>query len=338
MDYHIITFFNNKGGVGKTTTVYHIAWMLAEMGQNVLAVDLDPQSNLSSMFLSQERMEEVVLSEGGNFTVLDAIEPVSEGEPYRPVHLEKIEGNISLVIGNLSLSAFEDKLSDAWNKCLAGDVFGFKVTSVFKTVFDDAVQRSGAKWVLVDVGPNLGAINRAVLVSSEFVALPVASDMFSLQGIKNLGATLGKWRRDWEKRLREYPRPKEISSLPAGPMQPIGYILMQYTAKSSRPVKSYLRWADRIPAIYAQHVLGADNAPANIEQDTNCLALLKHYHSLAPMSMEAHKPIFLLKPADGAIGAHVEAVHRSYLDFEQLTERIIAACGAPVETTSIDNE
>lgn len=59
-----------------------------------------------------------------------------------------------------------------------------------------------------------------------------------------------------------------------------------------------------------------------IENDANCLALLKHYHSLAPMSMEAHKPIFLLKPADGAIGAHLQAVQRSYQDFKNLILRI----------------
>jgi len=50
-----IAFFNNKGGVGKTTLVYHIAWMMSELGHNVLAADLDPQANLSSMFLSEEK-------------------------------------------------------------------------------------------------------------------------------------------------------------------------------------------------------------------------------------------------------------------------------------------
>ncbi len=49
--------------------------------------------------------------------------------------------------------------------------------------------------------------------------------------------------------------------------------------------------------------------------------------NLAPMSMEARKPIFQLKPADGAIGAHVQAVQRSYLDFEGLAKRILEATG-----------
>lgn len=320
-----LVFFNNKGGVGKTTTVYHLAWMLAEKGHGVLAVDLDPQSNLSSMFLTQERMEEVVLEESKQLTVLDAIVPVSEGEGYKSVHIEKINEHISLLIGNLALSAFEDKLSDAWNKCLAGDVFGFKVSSVFKTLIDDASARCGADWVLVDVGPNLGAINRAVLLATDFVSMPVAADLFSLQGIKNLGTTLREWRGQWQKRVQEYPRPDK-SGLPAGRMQPIGYLLMQYTARESRPVRSYIRWAEKIPAVYREYVLdrAADPVPASIEADANCLALLKHYHSLAPMSMEARKPIFLLKPSDGAIGAHLQAVQNSYVDFEQLAKKIIS--------------
>lgn len=320
----VIAFFNNKGGVGKTTTVYHIAWMLSELGHKVLAIDLDPQSNLSSMFLTQERMEDVVLGESNRLTILDAIIPISEGEPYHPVHIEKIGLNISLLIGNLSLSAFEDKLSDAWSKCLAGDPFAFKVTSVFKTLFEDAGQRCDAEYILVDVGPNLGAMNRSILISTNFVVLPVASDLFSLQGIKNLGKTLIDWNAQWQKRKNEYSKP-DHSTIPSGRMHPIGYLLMQYTSRESRPVKSYIRWADRIPLVYQEFVLGnsSGNLIAKADEDPNCLALLKHYHSLAPMSMEAHKPIFLLKPADGAIGSHNQAVQKCYSDFKALTEKII---------------
>lgn len=320
-----IVFFNNKGGVGKTTMVYHLAWMLSEMGKRVLAVDLDPQSNLSSMFLSQERMEQVVLEEDNQLTILDAIVPVSEGEGYQPVHLESINTNISLLIGNLALSAFEDRLSDAWTKCLNGDVYAFKVSSVFKTLIDDAAARSNADWVLIDVGPNLGAINRAVLIATDFVVMPVAADLFSLQGIKNLGRTLQDWRKQWEERVQKYPK-LDKTAIPSGKSKPIGYLLMQYTARESRPVRSYIRWAEKIPAVYQEFVLGHPEkvAPVSVQQDENCLAFLKHYHSLAPMSMEARKPIFLLKPADGAIGAHLQAVQRSYSDFESLTKKIMA--------------
>ena len=46
-----IAFFNNEGGVGKTSLVYHLAWMYADLGLSVLAADLDPQANLTTMFL-----------------------------------------------------------------------------------------------------------------------------------------------------------------------------------------------------------------------------------------------------------------------------------------------
>ncbi len=322
---HKIVFFNNKGGVGKTTMVYHMAWMFAELGYKVLAVDLDPQSNLSSMFLDIDRLAETV-EENSNLTIMDAITPIAEGEGYQGVHVEVINEKIGLLIGNLALSLYEDKFSDAWLKCLDGDVYSFKVISAFKTVMEDAATRINADVVLIDVGPNLGAINRTALLSTDTVILPVASDLFSLQGIKNLGTTLINWRRGWKKRKDTYKK-EDTSSIPNGIMIPKGYVVMQYTAKEKRPVKAYLKFANRIPKVYSTYVLQRSNSPANrVEDDKNCLGLLKHYHSLAPMSMEANKPIFLLKPSDGAIGAHVQAVKKAYQDFKLITERIIEVC------------
>lgn len=319
-----ITFFNNKGGVGKTTMVYHVAWMLSELGIKTVAIDLDPQSNLTSMFLNLERLEEIYENEQ-KITVLDSVTPVVSGDPYIPVHIEKINSNLGLIIGNLSLSTFEDKLSKAWLECLGGDIYSFKITSIFNTIINDAAKQFNAEVVLIDVGPNLGAINRAVTISSDYIITPVASDLFSLQGIKNLGITLNSWRKDWNDRLERRPSSLNLDA-PKGEAAPIGYIIMQYTAMESRPVKSYLRWANRIPAVYSEYVLKNGSNKITVSEDSNCIALLKHYHSLAPMSMEAHKPIFLLKPANGAIGAHVYAVQKSYEEFKQLTEKILQLC------------
>jgi len=320
-----ITFFNNKGGVGKTTTVYHVAWMLSELGIKVIAIDLDPQSNLTSMFLTDERLEEVYENNTAD-TVLDAITPIVNGDPAVQVHIENINDNLGVILGNLALSTFEDTLSDAWLKCLNGEIYSFRITSIFKTIIDEAAQRFGAEVILIDVGPNLGAINRAVTISSDYIIMPVASDLFSLQGIKNLGTTLDLWKRQWNQRKELRPQNLTIRT-PNNNAVPAGYIVMQYTAKESRPVKSYLKWANRIPVVFREFVLGIPNEQiTNVEVDTNCITLLKHYRSLAPMSMEAHKPIFLLKPADGAIGAHVYAVQKSYEDFKVLAQRILERC------------
>jgi len=319
-----ITFFNNKGGVGKTTLVYHIAWMLSELGIRTLAIDLDPQSNLSSMFLDVERLEEIYEKELPE-TVINSINPVVSGDPYIPVYIEKVNEDLGLIIGNISLSVLEDKLSNEWLRCLNGDVYSFKVTSIFYTIINDAAKRFNAKVVLIDVGPNLGAINRSVTISSDYIIMPVASDLFSLQGIKNIGLTLGNWKREWEDRLSR--RPKNVSiEIPENNVKAAGYIVMQYSAFESRPVKSYLKWANRIPSVYSKNVLNSDEAGISVDKDNNCIGLLKHYRSLAPMSMEVHKPMFLLKPADGAIGAHLYAVQQCYDDFEKLTKNIMDTC------------
>lgn len=320
-----IIFFNNKGGVGKTTLVYHVAWMLSALGIRTVAFDLDPQSNLTAMFLTPERLEEVY-EQNRPLTVLDAITPVVSGDPYQPVHIEEITPNLGVVLGNLSLSIFEDKLSDAWLKSLGGDVYSFRLMSLFSTMVQDAAQRFRAEVVLIDVGPNLGAINRAVAISADHLVMPVASDLFSLQGIKNLGQTLTKWNQEWTQRLAQKPTSTSFT-IPQRLAVPAGYIVMQYSARDSRPVQAYLKWANRIPSYFAEFVLKKSAPPAvSIEADPGCIALLKHYRSLAPMSMEAHKPMFMLKPADGAIGSHTYAVRQSYEVFEALTKKLLRRC------------
>jgi chromosome partitioning protein len=320
-----VTFFNNKGGVGKTTTVYHVAWMLSELGIKTIAIDLDPQSNLTSMFLNDERLESVY-DKNLPVTILNAVAPIVNGDPAVPVHIEEINDNLGLILGNLALSTYEDSLSDEWLKCLDGKTYSFKVTSIFKTIIDEAAKRFNAEYVLIDVGPNLGAINRAVTISSDYIIMPVASDLFSLQGIKNLGTTLNQWKKQWKDRIDRRPQNLNVN-IPLNSAKPIGYIVMQYTAKESRPVKSYLKWANRIPGIFNEFVLGITSSNnKSVEDDANSIALLKHFRSLAPMSMEAHKPIFLLKPGDGAIGAHVYAVQKSYGEFQKLTQKILEKC------------
>ena len=107
-------------------------------------------------------------------------------------------------------------------------------------------------------------------------------------------------------------------------MTPAGYVLMQHSMRDSRPVKAYLRWLERIPPVYRTAVLNESEPEGilKVSDDDHCLAQLKHYRSLMPMAMEAHKPIFHLKPADGAIGAHYDAVNDCKRDFTRLAKRI----------------
>jgi len=320
-----VAFFNNKGGVGKTSLIYHLAWMFSDHEIKTLAVDLDPQANLTAMFLNEVRLEDLWTDGNHPDTVFGSINPILRGTgDIVPPHVEKITLNLGLIAGDLGLSRFEDKLSDAWPRCHNGDESAFRTMTAFHRLVQMGANE-GTELALIDVGPNLGAINRAALIASDMVCLPLAPDLFSLQGLKNLGPTLRDWRAIWRNILK---KPPEDLPMPQGTMQPIGYIVMQHGILDTRPVKAYKRWMDRIPTTYREAVLAekTSNTPT-VTSDPYCLALLKHYRSLMPMAMEARKPIFFLKSADGAIGAHIEAVRSCYSDFKKLAEKIAEKTG-----------
>lgn len=323
-----IAFFNNKGGIGKTSLVYHLSWMMAERGVSVLAVDLDPQANLSAMFLPEERLEEIWPdSEDHPATIYGAIRPILRGiGDIAPPPVEPIAPHLCLLPGDLGLSRFEDKLSDAWPRCHNADKAAFRTMTAFHRLMGKLADDCGAELTLIDVGPNLGAINRSALIASDQVCLPLAPDLFSLQGLRNLGPTLRQWRSTWSELKAKAPADLP---LPSGLMTPAGYIVMQHGMRASRPVQAYQRWMDRIPPVYRTAVLNepASSKAPSVLQDPYLLAQLKHYRSLMPLAMEANKPMFRLKPADGAIGAHVEAVHDCYQDFLRLASKLAAAAG-----------
>ena len=322
-----LAFFNNKGGVGKTSLVYHLAWMLSEMDCRVLGVDLDPQANLSGIFLSEKRLEEL-WGGGDEKTIEKSIAPLFEGTGDIDLpHVEKIGERIGLLTGDLALSKREDELSAQWPKCLDGDHRSFRVITAFARSISFAGKAFEADLALVDVGPNLGAINRAALIASDAVVVPLAPDLFSLQGLRNVGPTLKVWREAWKDRVQKKPLDLEFD-LPEGNMAPLGYIIMRHTVRLNRPVRAYDRWIRRMPSEYRESVMENKNT-ASVQEDcdSNRLAHLKDYRSLMPLAQEANKPMFRVKPIDGVYGAHQNAAQNCYRDFRELAQNILDRLG-----------
>lgn len=327
MSIPVIAFFNNKGGVGKTSMVYHLSWMLSDRGLRVIAADLDPQSNLTAAFLDEDRLEQVMPSNGHPLTVFGAIQPLKRGTgDVDDPHVEIIADRLGLILGDMALSTFEDQLSEVWPKCMDRDERSFRVISAFYRIAQKAGQSHGADVILVDLGPNLGAINRAALIASDYVVIPLGPDLFSLQGLQNLGPALRRWRDEWNERLAK--NPVADLQLPAGTIQPIGYIVLRHSIRLDRPVKAFERWIARIPSTYTEAVLQQPSDPnLTIDTDPNCIAKLKDYRSLMPLAQEARKPMFFLKPADGALGAHTYAVADAYRDFRSVAIKIAENAG-----------
>lgn len=333
MSIPVIAFFNNKGGVGKTSMVYHLAWMFSDYGFRVVAADLDPQCNLTASFLDEDRLEEVMSQDGKPLTVFGAIQPLKEGigDVAKP-HVEIITDRLGLVLGDMALSTYEDDLSEVWPKCLIGDPRAFRVTSAFWRLIQMAGKQHTADMILIDLGPNLGAINRAALIASDFVVIPLGPDLFSLQGLRNLGPALRKWRDGWKNMLSYNPL-RELP-LPPGGIQPIGYMVLRHSIRLDRPVKAFERWMAKMPSTYADAVLQCDPiAGATVDTDPNCIAKLKDYRSLMPLAQEVRKPMFFLKAADGAIGAHTYAVADAYKDFKTVASKIAVKAGVKASSS-----
>ncbi len=318
-----IAFFNNKGGVGKTSLIYHLAWMYADLGQRVLMVDLDPQSNLTAMCFRDDVIERIYESEKPD-TVYTAVEPVKRG--VGDLHLFDpltVTERLAMVPGDLLLSDFEDELSATWPRCVDRDERAFRVTSAFHRIIEDAGRRHGASLVLIDVGPTFGALNRAALIAADFVVIPVAPDLFSVRGLQNVGGRLKSWRAEWLDRLDRSPQFE--FTLPAGKMQPIGYVVSRHTEFADGVVRAFQKWITKIPSAYR----GAVEDPA-VPDESLSLARLKDYRSLIAMAQEARKPMFKLKPGDGAIGGHQRAVSSAYDDFEKLAREIATRIELPI--------
>lgn len=320
-----IALFNNKGGVGKTTLTYHLAHMLARLGHRVVAADLDPQANLTSAFFDEPTLES--LWDSGDRTMLAAVEPVMRGVgDVELVPPTPVAEDLWLLPGDLGLSRFEDLLSEAWPGSFMGEEAQLRRTSAFHRIMYSAAQRVDASVVLIDIGPNLGAINRAALLASEHLLVPLAADLFSLQGMRNLGPTVRGWRERWENRVA--PVPSLDFNVPTGEMSPLGYVVLQHAVRLDRPVKAYEPWLRRIRPEFHMSVLGESPAPdANGEPDEYELASLRNYRSLMPLAQEARKPMFDLRAADGALGSMGRLVKLCYEEFRTLSIRVARGVG-----------
>ena len=323
-----IAFFNDKGRVGKTALVYHLAWMYAELGFSVLAVDLDPQAKLSTTCLDDDRLEELWPDGEHPGSILGAVSPILRGRgDVREPHVEEVAANLGLIVGDPGLSSFETRLSAAWPDCLARDESAFRTESAFHRTILAAGKRWNADLALIDVGPNLGAINRAAIIAADFVVVPLAPDLFSLHALRNVGPSLRAWRDEWRNRLDRRPDVPHLA-LPSAEIVPAGYVVIQHVVWSGSPTLAYRKWTARIPGVYHREMLGRPGGGASsTEDDTECLGTLKHYRSLMAMTCEARKPMFHLRAADGALGGHIHAVLDCHDDFRKLATSIAARCG-----------
>ena len=329
-----LVLFNNKGGVGKTTLTFNIANMMARLGLRVVVLDYDPQCNISAIFLDEFQLE--TLWEGGTAndrTVADCIDLVrrGKGDVVSPT-LSKVAHNLWLLPGHLNLSRFEQVLAEEWpKKADQNNERSLDVTTALDVLSNLAAEKVKADVVMLDVGPSLGALNRAALLSCDAIVVPLAPDLFSLQGLRNIGPTLREWRLDWRTVIERHMVGRAQAKLPPHEFNPIGYIVQQHLARVDRPVQGYARWAAQIPEEFHKSVLNENvTSTQSIELDPACIATIKHFASLVPIAQVARKPMFDLRQADGIGGGQIQAVAKCRNEFRDLSRDILSRIQVPI--------
>jgi chromosome partitioning protein len=316
-----LALFSSKGGVGRTSIAYHLGFMFAELGRRVVLADFDPQANLSERYLTDDRLE-AIWTRKPSLTISGSIERLRDGaDNIGSVELESVAGKIVLVPGDLQLSELEDEFSQQWARCLDSDARAFRITAALHRIVTDAGVRSGADIAIVDVAPNFGAISRAALLAADHVIVPVAPDPLALKGLESAGRQVVVWRDQWSVRRR--CAPSLDFELPRGNMNPLGYVVARQPAYVGQPLTTFERWMERIPVTYRQSFGLRAEPDLEFLSDEFCLAELQDYPSLMHMAHEARRPVFLLKPADGALGGFQSAVRAAYQDYRALAVTIL---------------
>ena len=190
-----ITLFNHKGGVGKTTLTANIAFALAEMGKSVLLVDSDPQCNLTSYLLADDVVDDLLDDSGENDgqTVWSAVRPVVHNTgPGRLVEPLAV-GDLKLLPGDIKLSEFEEFLYDSWTDSLKRRLGALRAVTSISTLVDQIHRQSPLDYVFYDTGPNIGPLNRVLLLDSDFFIVPVACDLYSMRALATLGQAMSRW-------------------------------------------------------------------------------------------------------------------------------------------------
>lgn len=320
----VVSIFNNKGGVGKSTLTYHLGSALSELGVKTLLIDLDPQSNLTLYGISESDLEKIWESEDKfiddfaaakknldntefqnfhkkNHSIHYLLKPVEDGESdeeelSNPIVLNE---NLGLIPGRLTLHMFENKISKQWSESFLGEPQAIRTVTAIRKKCEDYAKVYGYEVILIDTSPSLSALNKVVISTSDCFLIPCAPDMFSDYGIRNIGNALGVWKKEFETMYSLLPDSKR-NNFPKKFVQLLGYTI--YNAKkrvdASNPLqvaKAHFNHARKLPDTIKKFIpkdcyIHLSNE--QIETSIGNNALIHSHNTLPTMSQKYRAPMW----------------------------------------------
>lgn len=323
-----LSFFNNKGGVGKTTLSTNVAYNFAQRGKRVLYVDCDPQCNATQLLLTETQTSEIydgnpdpelALVESLSKTVYSVFIPLREGEPEIdqefPVYRSERFG-VDVLAGHPSLSQIEDVMSAAWQMALSRETASFRRVHWAGQLVTAMEDQTRYDIIMFDVGPSLGPFNRTVLLGCDAFVTPTATDLFSYHAFGNLARWFDAWVTEyselaegnidaWRAFSPNYQKKARNLRLPGhggSHLQYLGYTTLEYVKKKANGQEQMVGAFERFRGKFGEEAQRIGRSLSQRETEY-LLGHVPHMHSMPATAQDVHAPIAELAYADGVKGS-----------------------------------
>lgn len=337
----IISVFNNKGGVGKSTLTFHVGHSLAELGYKVLLLDLDPQCNLTICAMTEETLHAIWEEEDdyiedfepaytNNQNILrstrsvhfilkpteDGISEISSMPP--PYALDR---NIDIIPGRLSLHKYENKIAERWSGVYQGDNLSIRTVTNIRSICQRYAAEKEYDFVLIDTSPSLGTLNKVIMSTVDGFFIPAQPDMFSLYGIRNIGSALQLWQKEFTSIYTLISEDKR-ARFPLNFVQFLGYTIYnskKYTKRGNLGneydlAQAHLQYVSRIPETVLTFIQASNRqglSPRLASKPIGGKAII-HSHNTYPAMAQALKCPMWKVPEEYI---KLQRTNSEYLDF-----------------------
>ncbi len=349
-----IALFNHKGGVSKTTTTFHLGWMLATQGHRVILVDADPQCNLSGLILGFKGAPEFddFYQEESQRNIRAGLAPAFESQPraIEAIDCLPVPGRDGLFLlpGHLRFSEYEVTLGIAQE--LSGSIQTLQnLPGSLSYLLEVTAEHHDADFVLIDMNPSLSSINQNLLMTSDFFIVPTSPDYFSVMAIESLSSVLPRWH-NWSEKAKENPVLQAATySYPDKDPKFLGTIIQKFRPRKGAPTVGFQRWIDAINAKVSDRlietleplnmllpvkdyseVMNSDMLPGIYPN--LCLAQVSDFNTLIAKSQDNKTPVFALTDQQlENVGTVLEADQAKreefYKVFSELSDQVTTLTG-----------
>ena len=330
-----IALFNHKGGVSKTTTTFHLGWMLDQKGHRVMIVDTDPQCNLTGVCVSD--IEGIYNS--GISNIKSILSPVFDAkpEPLQAAKCYEFSGNQNLFLlpGHVDFSEYDTTYNVA--ESLTGSMALFQnVPGALRYVLELTAKQYDLDYILLDMSPSISATNANILMQSDYFFIPCAPDYFCYMAIQSLSKTFPKWRNTYQQLMQHDVFKNAVYRLKDTPPIFIGTIQQRYRPRNGSPAKAFAEWIESINNLVSKMLVPTlqDIDMCITDDKKDCfiepynLANIADFNSLIAQSQEHKVPVFLLTQDQvGKIGNVWENMKKNrdafYSTFDTLADKIV---------------